>query len=247
MERFLLTNNNHNVQSHNTLSASTDIVHAIFGPSVGPCRAAFTCNYQRIHGRLYLSTRAVLFYSILFGYERRLCLPLDDITELTTYRTTSIRIEMVDCEVHIFKTLKDRDHVLQLILSLKRSLLLSQQQQQSIPKEVGISLSLQPNNRSYDEDDSTIQDTEETLQENSTVIPTIAAFPLRQRSISLPVVLGSISESPEIMLESTAVRKRSDGDLDSTSTDSQGIHQMAAWEQAKQKKYEEIAIEVSKL
>lgn len=153
---------------------------------------------------------------------------------------------MVDCEVHIFKTLKDRDHVFQLVLNLKRSLSLpSQHQEQQIPKEIGFHP--QASNGSFDEDDNNsttiVHESNDFTQNDrtATVVPP-EAMPLRQRSVSLPVVLGSINESQEIV--EPTVRKRSDGDLDSSSSDSQGMHHLLAWGQAKHKKYEDIAVEV---
>jgi hypothetical protein len=91
-------------------------VTALFGPAVGPCVGDFAASYCRVGGRLFAATRAIMFYSNLFGFERRLCLPLDEVEAVESYRSTSIRICMVDCEEYIFKRLlPHRDAVLDLL------------------------------------------------------------------------------------------------------------------------------------
>lgn len=94
------------------------VVLALFGPSVGPCVGDFSTTYNRVNGRLYAATRAILFYSNLFGFERRLCLHFSDIESIESYRSTSIRIAMVDCEDHIFRKFINRDHVLKILKDL---------------------------------------------------------------------------------------------------------------------------------
>jgi hypothetical protein len=94
------------------------VVLALFGPSVGPCVGDFSTTYNRVNGRLYAATRSILFYSNLFGFERRLCLNLLDIESIEAYRSTSIRINMVDCEDHVFRKIFDRDQVLKLLQEL---------------------------------------------------------------------------------------------------------------------------------
>jgi len=91
------------------------VVLALFGPSVGPCVGDFSTTYNRVNGRLYAATRAILFYSNLFGFERRLCLQFSDIESIEAYRSTSIRISMVDCEDHVFRKFFHRDEVLQVL------------------------------------------------------------------------------------------------------------------------------------
>jgi hypothetical protein len=94
------------------------VVLALFGPSVGPCVGDFSTTYNRVNGRLYASTKAILFYSNLFGFERRLCLQLNDVEIIEAYRSTSIRILMVDCEDYIFRKFANRDSVLNLLQQL---------------------------------------------------------------------------------------------------------------------------------
>lgn len=94
------------------------VVLALFGPSVGPCVGDFSTTYNRVNGRLYAATRAILFYSNLFGFERRLCLQFSDIESIEAYRSTSIRISTVDCEDHVFRKFPNRDEVLQVIKEL---------------------------------------------------------------------------------------------------------------------------------
>jgi hypothetical protein len=94
------------------------VVLALFGPTVGPCVGDFSTTYNRVNGRLYASTKAILFYSNLFGFERRLCLQLSDVEEIESYKSTSIRISMVDCEDHVFKKFPNRDAVLSVLKEL---------------------------------------------------------------------------------------------------------------------------------
>ena len=102
-----------------SLSASSDIVKALFGASVGPCWGDFFCTYNRIRGRLYATSQAILFYTNLLGFERRICLIFREIVHMELYRTTSIRINTVDCETYVFRSFNDRQQVLHLLNGLK--------------------------------------------------------------------------------------------------------------------------------
>lgn len=94
------------------------VVIALFGAAVGPCVGDFSTTYNRVNGRLYAATRAILFYSNLFGFERRLCLQFSDIESIEAYRSTSIKISMVDCEDHVFRKFLNRDQVLAVLKEL---------------------------------------------------------------------------------------------------------------------------------
>lgn len=96
----------------------TEMVHTIFDRSVGHCYGSFSCTYKRQHGRLYVARRAVLFFSNLFGYERRLSMFLSEVTDVNIHRSTSIWISMMDGEEFIFKSLSDRERVLGIIKAL---------------------------------------------------------------------------------------------------------------------------------
>lgn len=103
------------------LPASSSIVEALFGPGLGPCWGDFSCTYNRIRGRLYATSQAVLFYTNLLGFERRICLLLREIVrgKMELYRTTSLRFATVDGETYIFKSFNDREQVLHLLTGLK--------------------------------------------------------------------------------------------------------------------------------
>lgn len=109
--------------------ASSEIVMSLFGESVGPCWGDFSCSYYGIRGRLYATSQAILFYTNLLGFERRICLLIRDVAELGLYRTTSIRIHMADLEIYIFKSFNDREKVLHLLNGLK---ILSDRAQQKL-------------------------------------------------------------------------------------------------------------------
>lgn len=106
--------------------STSDIVQSLFGLAVGPCWADDICSYRRQQGRLYLSTKAVCFYSNLFGFERRLCLLLTDVDLMELYRSTSIRICMVDGEDFVFKSLTRRESILNTLNDLKNNRMPSQ-------------------------------------------------------------------------------------------------------------------------
>jgi hypothetical protein len=100
---------------------STEMVHAIFDRSVGNCYGSFPCTYSRQHGRVYVASTAVLFYSNIFGFERRLCMSLAEVTEVKTYRSTSIWISMIDGEDFVFKSLSNRERIVAVIHALLRN------------------------------------------------------------------------------------------------------------------------------
>ncbi|KAL7567041.1 hypothetical protein ACA910_019964 [Epithemia clementina (nom. ined.)] len=102
-----------------SLTASSEAVHALFGESVGPCWGDFSCSHLRIRGRMYATSRAILFHTNLLGFERRICLLLRDIVHAELFRTTSIRIHTTDLETYIFKSFNNREQVLHLINGLK--------------------------------------------------------------------------------------------------------------------------------
>jgi hypothetical protein len=102
-----------------SLAASSDIVQQLFGESAGSSWGDFFCTHNRIRGRLFATSQAVLFYSNLLGFERRFSLKYQYVREMELYRNTSIRIYTVDCETYIFKSFHRRNHVLQLLRGLK--------------------------------------------------------------------------------------------------------------------------------
>ena len=104
--------------SNNSNTERSAVVMTVFGPSVGPCIGDFSTTYNRVNGRLYASTKAILFYSNLFGFERRLCLLLSEVTTIEIFRSTSIRISTIDCEEYIFKKFQNRDHVVSILLNI---------------------------------------------------------------------------------------------------------------------------------
>lgn len=113
-------------QSYKSTS-STEIVHSMFGPSVGLCYGDFSCQYKHIRGRLYACSEAILFYSNLFGFEKKFCFRYDAVLEMELYRATSIRICIQEQPAtnndsstydYIFKTFSDRVQTLQLLIDL---------------------------------------------------------------------------------------------------------------------------------
>ena len=93
-------------------------VRELFGREVGPCIASFGCSHSRIPGKLYATNRAILFYSSLLGFERRIYLLHQDVLDIELFRTTSISIRTSDFEVYVFKGFAQRETVLQILTSL---------------------------------------------------------------------------------------------------------------------------------
>mmetsp|Transcript_34065 Transcript_34065/g.37642 ORF Transcript_34065/g.37642 Transcript_34065/m.37642 type:complete len:486 (-) Transcript_34065:40-1497(-) len=96
----------------------TQIVHSIFGESVGTCYGSFSCSCNRQQGRLYVANKTIMFYSNLFGFERRLCMYYSDVIEVKIHRSTSIWVSMIDGEDFVFKSFSDRQRVITLIQKL---------------------------------------------------------------------------------------------------------------------------------
>ena len=103
--------------------SSNHTVQDLFGPSVGPSCGDFSCTHSRIRGRLYATRQAALFYTNWLGFERRFCLLYREMDEMELFRSTSIRITMKDDETYVFKSLDDRERVLDLLKGLKQGLL----------------------------------------------------------------------------------------------------------------------------
>jgi len=102
-----------------TSPATTEIVQSLFGPTVGPCWGDVSCQHNRVRGRLYASSSAVLFYSNLFGFEKKIRLDWPDVIIMELYRNTSILISLQDCQEFIFKGIEDRENVLGLLNELQ--------------------------------------------------------------------------------------------------------------------------------
>jgi hypothetical protein len=99
---------------------STEIVHSLFGVAVGRCWGDFSCSHYRQRGRLYAASNAIGFFSNLFGFERRICLHLDDVSDIKAFRTTSIQVTTTEGEQYIFKSFQNRELVVLLLLQLKQ-------------------------------------------------------------------------------------------------------------------------------
>ena len=92
----------------------------LFGWTVGEYAGDFSATYYRVSGQFFVATKAILFYSNLLGFERRFCLALSDIDSIESYRSTSVKISMVDCEEYVFKKFQDRDAIVRLLQELLR-------------------------------------------------------------------------------------------------------------------------------
>jgi hypothetical protein len=127
-----------------SLAASSDVVQQLFGESAGSSWGDFFCTHNRIRGRLFATSQAVLFYSNLLGFERRYSLKYEYVIEMELYRNTSIRISTVDCETYIFKSFHRRNHVLQLLRGLK--ILMDRQQNECSSQDIPATADATPAN-----------------------------------------------------------------------------------------------------
>jgi hypothetical protein len=108
------------VISQQSIDDRNTVIHELFGWTVGDCLGEFYATYFRIPGQFFVARRALLFYSNWLSFERRLCLTLGDIDAIESYRSTSIKIVMVDCEEYVFKRFQNRDAVVQVLQELLR-------------------------------------------------------------------------------------------------------------------------------
>ena len=97
-----------------------DVVKELFGSSeFGRCFGEFGCSHSLIRGRLYATSEAILFYSNVLGFEKRIFLFYQDIIEMDLFRTTSICITTGEGETYVFKSFEKRKEVLRLLKSLE--------------------------------------------------------------------------------------------------------------------------------
>ena len=120
-------------------SSTTNIVHSMFGPSVGLCMGDFTCQYNRITGRLYACTEAILFYSNLFGFEKKFYFRYEDVLQMQLYRSTSIQVSVQEVQAtrqydYIFKGFSERVQTLRLLIRLWQENQARRQQETHQPK-----------------------------------------------------------------------------------------------------------------
>lgn len=101
------------------LEDSSKLVRELFGPEVGRCHGDFSCSHNRIPGRLYATSNAILYYTSFLGFERRTYMNYQDIVEMELFRTTSIRISTAEGEQYVFKSFENRKEVLRLLRSLE--------------------------------------------------------------------------------------------------------------------------------
>lgn len=98
---------------------TTEIVRAMFGPSVGAVVGDFSCLHKRNSGRLYLSTTALCYYSNLFGSETKVLLRLLEVFEVSRTKNSGILVKATNMSEYSFRSFKDRDKVYHAILRLR--------------------------------------------------------------------------------------------------------------------------------
>lgn len=94
---------------------ATKEAQELFGRTIGDCYGSFSCSHSRIRGRLYVASRALLFYSSLLGFETRISLDFHDVLEIELFRTTSISVRTFEGETYVFKSFENRETVLHLL------------------------------------------------------------------------------------------------------------------------------------
>eukprot|EP00562_Extubocellulus_spinifer_P028554 CAMPEP_0178645746 /NCGR_PEP_ID=MMETSP0698-20121128/18995_1 /TAXON_ID=265572 /ORGANISM="Extubocellulus spinifer, Strain CCMP396" /LENGTH=608 /DNA_ID=CAMNT_0020286835 /DNA_START=33 /DNA_END=1859 /DNA_ORIENTATION=+ len=94
---------------------TTEIVRALFGPTIGSVIGDYSCSYKRNSGRLYLANNAMCFYSNLFGSESKYILRLPEITRVSKIKNSGICVKDSAGLDHKFRSFNDRDVVYDII------------------------------------------------------------------------------------------------------------------------------------
>ena len=99
-----------------------DHKHEIFGYQIGDCFAEYTCFNAIYNGTLYTGSKAICFFSNkVFGFERRIVIPLETITDLVRVEKTAICVNTSTGVNHTFKDFLNRDAVLSALFELAKS------------------------------------------------------------------------------------------------------------------------------
>jgi len=108
---------------------TTEIVRALFGPTIGAVVGDYSCTFKRTSGRLYMATNALCYYSNLFNSESKYVFWIADMAELTKIKGSGVCIGMKTNSngttgnaqqqlQHSFRSFRDRDAVYQIICQL---------------------------------------------------------------------------------------------------------------------------------
>ena len=100
---------------------TTEIVRAMFGPTIGSVVGDYSCTYKRNSGRMYLATNAVAFYSFFFGTESKYIFRLSEITSISKIKSSGVCLKTTSGVDHNFRSLSDRESVLQKMRQLQSS------------------------------------------------------------------------------------------------------------------------------
>ena len=98
-----------------------DILRHVFG-DVGDLLDDFSCAVEStvlLHGRMYVTTRFLCFYSNLFGLEKKICIPYTHVTAVAKENTAlvipnAIAITTIRKE-YVFRSFWDRDECFRML------------------------------------------------------------------------------------------------------------------------------------
>jgi len=100
-----------------------EIVQTIFGDGVGDIKQDFSCAVERgilLQGRMYVTTRFILFYCNIFGYEKKIKVPYTHITGISRTTTAGVIKNAITVTTakreYIFRSFWDREEALALLI-----------------------------------------------------------------------------------------------------------------------------------
>ncbi len=227
---------------------TTNEAQELFGRAIGLCYGSFSCSHSRIPGRLYVSSRALLFYSSLLGFETRISLDFHDVLEIELFRTTSISVRTFEGETYVFKSFEDRNAALQLLETHAQLTSLSTLDNSSIASSVtNFPILGKPRHRSASSFSST--NYEETLHYHQDPLTRSPCTSNRRRSVSDSIVPGRddmASRDPVPLSHPASLPKPLDPAAGLCETSHEETTATETWQSAQSKApFQEIAVTVS--
>jgi hypothetical protein len=227
---------------------ATNEAQELFGRAIGICYGSFSCSHSRIRGRLYVSSRALLFYSSLLGFETRISLDFHDVLEIELFRTTSISVRTFEGETYVFKSFEDRNAALHLLETHAQLTSLSTLDNSSIASSVTNAPVLgKPRHRSASSFSST--NYEDSLHYNQD--PLTSSCPgNRRRCVSDSIVHGQdvmacLGENPVPLSNSLSSPKQSEPAAKVCEISHAETAESGTWQSAQSKApFQEIAVTV---
>jgi hypothetical protein len=117
-------NDGKQVEKNEEAAAAAEILKTLFG-EVGDLIGDYTCAIESnilLHGRMYVTSKFICFYSNLFGLEKKIRIPYQHVKLLTKENTAVVIPNAIAINTHrkeyIFRSFWDRDECFNLISSI---------------------------------------------------------------------------------------------------------------------------------